>query len=219
MTGSVRWAGVCWILAGLGTLTVVIHPDILDIGLAEAAGTPLWIPVHATGLAVVALSLGGIAGLAILHGRRWGRLGTVAVAVTVVGLVAATGLAALEAFAFPAVARADPGLLDFDGPIAGSLGFLVLAGLAVLWLLGSALLGVAVARAGVLPRAPALLLAVGAVSFAVFEGPFVPVLGTASVVLFGAGQIWLGVVLAREGRGLPSRPIGEGFSETAEPAI
>jgi hypothetical protein len=203
VTGSVRWAGVCWILAGLGTLPVVTHPDILAIGLAEASLTSLWAPVHAVGLLVVPLSVAGIAGLALLHGTRWGRLGTIAVAVSVVGLSAAAGLAAIEAFTFPAVARGEPALLGFDGPIAGTPAFWILGGLASLWLMGETLLGIAVARAGVLPRAPGVLLAVGAFSFVAFEGPFIPVLGQVSVVLFAGAQVWLGVVLVRRRQSTP----------------
>ena len=77
----------------------------------------------------------------------------------------------------------------------------MLAGLAVLWLLGTALLGLAVARAGVLPRAPAFLLVAGSLGFAAFEGPFVPVLGQVAVVVFAAAQLWLGVVLVSGGFG------------------
>jgi hypothetical protein len=75
----------------------------------------------------------------------------------------------------------------------------VLAGTAVLWFLGEAVVGVAVARAGVLPRLPALLLVAGALGFATFEGPFVPVLGQLAVVLFahGAGLARRGARLDR----------------------
>jgi hypothetical protein len=197
MDVDVRGPGLCLILAGVLTLPTVAHPDILEIGLAEAVRAPAWTPIHAAGLAVVVLSLAGVAGLALLHRGSWGRLGVVAVAVTVVGLVAAAGLTAIEAIIFPAIARSDPGLLGFDGPIAGTAGFWALAGMAALWLLGEGLVGVAVARAGLLPRAPAVLLALGAFSFVAFEGPFVPLLGPASVVLLSAGQVWLGAALFR----------------------
>jgi hypothetical protein len=201
-----RWSGACLVLAGLLTLPAVTHPDILEIGLAEASLTAWWTLVHAVGLAVVVLFLAGVAGLALLHRGRWGTLGTIAVPVTVVGLVATAVLSGIEAFVFPAVALAEPALLDFDGPIAGAPGFWILGGLAVLWLLGSALLGVAVARAGVLPRAPALLLAAGALSFAAFEGPFVPVLGQLAVVVFAAGQVWLGAALLGAARSTVELP-------------
>jgi hypothetical protein len=214
VTGSVRWSGVCLALAGVLTLPAVTHPDILEIGLAEASLTPLWTVVHTLGFAVVALSLAGIAGVALLHRGRWGRLGAVAVTLTGTGLVGTAGLAAIEAFTFPAVARADPALLDFDGPIVGTAAFWTLGGLAGLWLAGQALIGVAVARAGVLPRAPAVLLAVGALAFAAFEGPFVPVLGQLSVVLFAVAQIWFGVVLARAGQPVPAASLESFRSST-----
>jgi hypothetical protein len=217
MITRVRWAGLCFVGAGLLTLSAVAHPDILEIGLAEASRTALWTPMHAAGLAVVVLSLGGIAGLALVHRGRWGRLGALGVAMAVVGLVATAGLTAIEAFAFPALARAEPALLDFDGPIAGTPAFWVLGGLAGLWFLGEAVIGVATARAGVLPRAPAILLAVGAIAFAAFEGPFVPVLGQASVVLFAAAQIWLGVVLAA-GQSVPEASRSSGSSRSRRSA-
>jgi hypothetical protein len=116
----------------------------------------------------------------------------------------------MEAFTFPALARAKPALLDFDGPIAGTPAFWVLGGLAGLWFLGEAVLGVAVARAGVLPRAPALLLVAGALGFAAFEGPFVPVLGQVAVVVFAVAQIWLGVVLLSAGFGSADERGGAG---------
>jgi hypothetical protein len=218
MGTSVRWAGLCFVGAGLLTLSAVSHPDILELGLAEASRTPLWTPMHAVGLVVVALSLGGVAGLALLHRGRWGRLGSVGVVMTVVGLVATAGLTAIEAFTFPALARAEPALLAFDGPIAGTAAFWILAGLAGLWLVGEALLGIAVTRAGVLPRTPGVLLAAGAFSFAAFEGPFVPVLGQASVLLYAVAQVWVGVVLFRAGRppGLAPPDSGEGRQDSRQ---
>ena len=217
MGTAVRWAGVCFVGAGLLTLPTAAHPDVLEIGLAEASRTPLWTLTHAVGLAVVTLSLGGIAGLALLHRGRWGRLGAVAVPVTVVGLVATAALSGIEAFVFPAVARAEPALLDFDGLIAGTPAFWTLGGLAVLWLLGSALLGIAVACARLLPRAPALVFAAGALGFAAFQGPFVPVLGPLAVVVFAAGHVWLGVALVRAGHSVPddSRSAGSSRSRSS----
>jgi hypothetical protein len=118
MGAPVRWAGLCFVGAGLLTLPAVAHPDILELGLAAASRAPLWTLTHAAGLALVVLSFGGIAGLALVHRGRWGRLGDVGVALTVVGLVATAGLTAIQAFVFPVLARTEPALLDFDGPIA-----------------------------------------------------------------------------------------------------
>jgi hypothetical protein len=185
METPVRWAGLCFVGAGLLPLPAVTHPDILEIGLA-ASRTPLWTLTHAIG-----------------HRRGPGGDGA---------------LSGIEAFAFPAVARAEPALLDFDGPVAGAPAFWILGGLALLWLLAAALLGIAVARAGVLPRAPALLLAGGALGFAAFEGPFVPVLGQLAVVLLAGAQIWLGVVLVRSGQSVPEDSRSSGSSRSRSSA-
>jgi hypothetical protein len=191
----VRWSGIGLIVSGLLILPVVVHPDIFETGFVEASRDPLWAPGHAAGLLVAALTLFGLAGVAARHGTRLGRLGAVGTLLTVVGLVATTALAALEAFAFPVLARDAPALLDIDGPLLGSPTIRAVGGLALLWFVGLALLGAAIERAGVLPRGAGALLAVAAVAFAAFEGPFVPVLGQLSVLLFAAGYGWLGWAL------------------------
>jgi hypothetical protein len=194
----VRWSGIGLMVSGLLILPVVVHPDIFETGFAEASRDPLWAPGHAAGLLVVVLSLFGLAGLAARHGARLGRLGVVGTILTAVGLVATTALAALEAFAFPVLAREAPTLLDLDGPLLGSAAVRVVGGLALLWFVGLAVLGTAIERAGVLPRGAGALLAVAAVAFAAFEGPFVPVLGQLSVVVFAAAYGWVGWALCSD---------------------
>jgi hypothetical protein len=192
----VRWSGLGLVASGVLTLPVVWHPDIFDTGFAAAARGDFWGPGHAAGLAVVVLTLLALAGWGAVHGRRAGRLGAVGAVLAVVGLVATAGLASVEAFVMPVLAREEPALLDLDGPLLGSAAVRAVGGLALLWLVGLACVGVATERAGVLPRGPGWLLAAGAVSIAAFEGPFVPVLGQLSVVAFAAGQAWFGVALA-----------------------
>ena len=195
MDGFLRWSGGCWIGAGLLILPTVAHPDIFDVGLAAASLQTYWAVGHAAGLLVVVLSLFGLAGLAVSHRARLGRLGVMGLVGAVVGLVAAAGLAAVEALVFPPLARAAPELLAFDGPIAGSWWFRALGGLALLWLLGSVLLGIAVEQAGVLPRGRGALFATGAFAFAAFAGPFVPVLEIVGIVLLAVAHAWSGAAL------------------------
>ncbi|MFD2090022.1 hypothetical protein [Blastococcus deserti] len=196
MDTFIRWSGRGLVMAGVLTLSVLWHPDIFETGFAAASREPLWGPGHAAGLLVVVLTLLGLAGWAARLGRRMGRLGAVGVVLAVVGLVLTAGLAALEAFAFPVLAREAPELLELDGPLLGSATIRVLGGLALLWLIGLACVGLATERSGALPRGAGWLLALGAVSFAAFEGPFVPVLGPLSVVVFAAGQAWFGLALS-----------------------
>jgi hypothetical protein len=217
----VRWSGAGLILAGLLILPVVGHPDIFETGFAEPSRSAFWMPGHLAGLLVAVLSVLGLAGLAARYATRLGRLGAVGAVLTVVGLVATASLAAVEAFAFPVLADEDPALLDIDGPLLGSVTFRAVGGLALLWFVGLALVGFAVERARVLPRGAGALLAVAAVAFAAFEGPFVPVLGQLSVVVFAAAYGWVGWALfgnrtPLEGQavgsaaGLPSAGSGEG---------
>ena len=190
------------VLAGLLILPVAGHPDIFETGFAAASRSAFWAPGHAAGLLVAVLSLLGLAGLAARHGERLGRLGAVGTVLAVVGLVVTASLAALEAFAFPVLAEEAPALLEIDGPLLGS----ERCGRSGAWRScgssASRSWAYAVERAGVLPRGAGALLAVAAVAFAAFEGPFVPVLGELSVLLFAAAHGWVGWALFRA---LPSR--------------
>jgi hypothetical protein len=87
------------------------------------------------------------------------------------------------------------GLAALHGPRLGRLGALGLV-LAVVGLVASAGL-LAVEHAGVLVRGTGWLLTVGALCFAAFEGPFVPVFGALSVVVFALAQGWLGAGVVR----------------------
>ena len=198
MDSFVRWSGMGLVLSGLLILPVVAHPDIFETGFVTASRSPFWAPGHAAGLLVAVLSLLGLAGLAVRHGERLGRLGAVGTVLAVGGLVVTASLAALEAFAFPVLAEEAPALLDIDGPLLGSATVRAVGGLALLWFVGLALVGSAVERAGILPRGAGALLAVAAVAFPAFEGPFVPVLGELSVLLFAAAHGWVGLALFRD---------------------
>ena len=59
------------------------------------------------------------------------------------------------------------------------------------------MLGVAAARAGVFHRAPGVLLAVSGPVFLALAGPFVPVAGQLSAVVFGVAQMWWGWLMWR----------------------
>jgi hypothetical protein len=67
--------------------------------------------------------------------------------------------------------------------------------MALLWLVGLVLLGVAQRRSGVLPGPVALTPVGAAVAFTVFGGLLVPVLSPLSVLALGIGYVWVGVSL------------------------
>jgi hypothetical protein len=200
MDPFVRWAGGCWIAVGVLLLAELAHPDALGIGFAASSGQALWPALHVAWVLAMILTLFGLAGLAVVHGRAWGRLGTVGVVLAVPGVVVGAGLFLTEAFFFPVLAQQDPGLLDLDGVLLGSTAIRLTGGLAGLWFLGLVVVGVAVERARVLPRGVGAALAAAMVLFAALEGPFVPVAGKLAVLVFSAAQIWLGLSLVRQGR-------------------
>lgn len=201
-----RWSGGCLVAAGGLLLLNVAHPDVFDTTFAHAAlDTPLWVPIHAGLLVAVTLSLAALLGLYAGHAGRLGRLGAAGFAAALVGLVVAACAFYWEAFLLPPIARADPALFDWSGPVVTDWG--VRSGaLAGLWFVGLAMLAIALSRAGTVPRAVAVAFPASAAAFALLAGPFVPVLDIVATVAFAASHAWLGVALWTHARG------------TAEPA-
>jgi hypothetical protein len=191
----VRWAGGCWVAAGILTLAELAHPDIFRTGFAAGSRQALWPAVHVAWLLVALLTLFGLAGLAARYGSQLGRLGAAGLILAGIGLVVAGGLFLAEALLFPVLARDDPALLSFDGSLGGSRALWAAGSLAGLWFIGLVLVGVAVERAHVLPGGVGMALAVATAVFALLEGPFVPVLGKVSVLLVSAALVRFGVAL------------------------
>ncbi|CAA9308125.1 MAG: hypothetical protein AVDCRST_MAG61-1516 [uncultured Friedmanniella sp.] len=192
MDTFVRWAGGCWILAGVLGLAGLAHPDSFEIGFAESSRQALWPAIHLALVLALILTLFGLAGLAVRHGAAWGRLGNVGTVLTVPGGVVMAGLFLTEALVFPVLARENAALLDRDGALLASMPLQLAGGFILLWFVGMVIVGLAVERAKVLPRGTGLLLAITTVLVAALAGPFVPVAGkVAGVINFGA-QAWLG---------------------------
>jgi hypothetical protein len=187
-------------------LAELAHPNSLGIGFAASSLQPLWPALHVAWVLATVATLFGLAGLVARHGAALGRLGRVGAALAVPGLVVAAGLFLTEAFVFPVLAREDPALLDLDGALLGSWAIRLTGALAGLWFLGLVLVGVAVERAGVLPRGVGMLLAVGTVLFGALEGPFLAIAGKIAVVIFSAAQVWLGLALLAGAGREPDRP-------------
>ena len=191
----VRASGACLILAGALISGAVTHPDILDTSFATAALDASWPVWHALWLVATVLMLAGLAGLSLRHEGRWGALGTVGLLLAIPGLVLTACAAFFEAFVMPEIARADPTLLEWDGPLLSSWGLRLAGGLALAWPVGLCFVGLAVWRARLLPRGAAALLTIGGPGFAALGGPFVPVLGDLSVLVLAAAHLWLGWAL------------------------
>jgi hypothetical protein len=190
-----RWSGGCLIAAGVLLLPNIAHPNVFSTDFAHAAlHTRLWVPIHAGLTVAMILSLIGLLGLYAGRAERLGRLGAVGFVLGVIGMVIGACAFYWEAFLLPPIAREAPGLFAWGGPVVTSWG--VLSGaLGGLWMVGLCLLGIALWRARAVPRTAALTLAASAVAFALFAGPFVPVLSVLATVAFTVGYVWVGLAL------------------------
>ncbi len=141
--------------------------------IAQPSG--FWVVVFLVGLVS---ALGGLVAIYVRQAEAAGMLGLLAFGVAFLGTALSVGVAWTPTiFATPSLA-------------AGARGYPGVAwvGLAIAFV-GWALLGVAAARAGVLPRAPALLLAVGgALALLAFAG-------LPGTLVLDAAIAWMGLTL------------------------
>ena len=174
----VRGSGLLAIAAGAYlVLLPFIHPSD-DVGTQSAA----WVPVHAGYFAALTVMLLALVGVFVRQFERAGRLGLAGF----LGAFVGTAMFLLEG-------REHLFAPDFGQGTLRGLPELILASL--VFSVGYILLGIAIARARVLPRGAGILLAVG--------GPIVafsPPIGIQAVLivahtLFGAGLAWAGYAL------------------------
>jgi len=184
----IRQSGL--LAVGAGAYMVVlpfVHPSD-DVGVRSAA----WVPVHVLYFAALALMLLVLVGIFARQLQRAGWLGVAGFLVAFVG----TAMMLLEGREH---------LFSPDFGVGTPLGLWELILASLIFSVGYILLGVAIARAGVLPRGAGILLAVG--------GPIVafsPPIGILVVLvvghaLFGLGLAWSGYALWA-GTGLEPNP-------------
>jgi len=159
---------------GYMVLAPFVHP--------ESPQSAAWVPVHLVGFAALALIQLALVGIFARQIQRAGRLG-------VAGFLAAffgTAMMLLEGREH---------LFSHDFGEGTPAGLWQLVATALIFSIGYVLLGIAVVRAGVLPRGAGILLAIG--------GPIVafsPPIGILAVLivghaLFGLGLVWSGYAL------------------------
>lgn len=194
---SVRGSAVSLAVSGVLVAAVAPwHPSIFDRPVDQVVHEfKGWTLLHTSLVAAVILALFGAAGLVAAHESRLGRLGQLGLIIEVVGVVTTAALAATEATVFPLLADHAPALLAVDGPLLTSPTFIVLGVLALGWPLGLSLLGLAAARSDVRSTSPGYLLAVSGPLFLALAGPFLPIVGVLSTMVFGIAQVWWGLLL------------------------
>ena len=209
----IRSTGLAAALAGaiFAGIQPVHPPDVL-----ASVTTGTWAIIISLKLAMCLLFLIGIAGLYIRQAERAGWVGLAGFLLLTISFWLQTAFVFAELFILPVVAASTPAFVDsYLGVVNGQRGEMSIGALipaygvvAISYLLGGLLFGVATVRAGVLPRWPAMLLAVAAlVTPAAALLPHE--IQRYAAVPMGIALAWLGYALWSERRGArsASRPV------------
>lgn len=164
-----RAAAACAVLSGLLFIVIqFIHPE----ESLAAVATDSWAIVGLMTLLMALLGLIGVAGIYLRQAEPAGLLGLLGFASLAVFFLLTIAFTFAEALILPLIVDQAPGFVEnfngiFNGQgTDGTLGTLESIGLLAggLYLIGGVLLGIALARARILWRWAAILLAVGAVA-------------------------------------------------------
>ena len=206
----IRWAGLSAVVAGVLTIvTQLVHPANDPSSVANSA----WAIAHYLLLGSSVFGLLGISGIYARQVEESGLLGFVGFLVLYVSLALSAGFAFLESSVLPLLATEAPQFIEgFFAMLAGPAGESSLGALApiltlvgLLYAIGGLLFGIAIIRAGVLPRWAAIVIIVGLVVLVLgaFLADVVARIGAAA---FGLGLAWLGYALWSERREKASEP-------------
>lgn len=192
---AIRWSGLANVAAGvLVGLFLLLHPERHAAGVVGGSYEIL----HLTGVLSVILALLGLVGLYAVHVERGGYLGFAGFLLAFTGTALRGAVAFFDGFVVPVLAVHAPDLLDnlrtaFPWPAIA-----VFPVTSACFILGFLLFGIMLLRAAVLPRGGAALLLLGAPLLGLGPLSLPLILPQAGSLLFGAGQIWLGVALWNE---------------------
>jgi hypothetical protein len=200
----IRWAGLAAMVGGVIFAGIQpIHPP--DVLASVTTGT--WAAIISLKLLMCFLFLIGLAGLYARQAEEAGWLGLIGFVLFSASWALQSGFVFAELFVLPPLATAAPQFIDsYLGVVNGSPGEMDIGALVpaytvvgILYLLGGLVFGIAMVRAGVLPRWPAILLAATAVLT-----PFAALLPHAqqrfAAVPMGIALAWLGYSLWSERR-------------------
>jgi hypothetical protein len=182
----IRWSGLLAIGAGAYlVLSPLVHPS--------SPQSAAWVPMHLLFFAALIATLLALFGILVYQLRQAGGLGLVGFFMAFVG----TAMMLLEGREH---------LFSPDFGVGTPRGLLQLIIASLVFSVGYILLGVATARAGVLPRGAGILLAVGGPIVA-FSPPIgVPAVEIVGHALFGGGLLWVGYVLSSGREAVVTQP-------------
>jgi hypothetical protein len=186
------------IFAGaLYALGAFLHPVGEDLAAVTSSN---WVPAHVVYWISVILMQFGLVGLYARQAKETGLFGLASFVLAFIGTSIVASIMVITSTVIPLLATQTPAILT----AAMRPPTLALFMFAMGFGLGYILFGLAIMRAGVLPRWSGLLLIVGILLFAVSEAQlFDPTLShvmvTVGDVIFGLGLAWAGYALWSEG--------------------
>lgn len=208
-TTLTRAAALAAIAGGLLYIAVQIKHPLLD---APFTTTTEYTVRETAKIAMAVLSLVGIAGIYLRQVRQTGLLGLIGYALLTVGYLAIFSVQVIGVFVLPDLAARQPGYVDdvlavatSGAPIGDVSRMETLSHVAITYIIGGIVFGIALFRADVLARWASVLLSIGAL--ATLATPMLPQLTQRLfAVPVGVALIGLGYSLWREQRTRASRP-------------
>jgi hypothetical protein len=169
-----RWSAVAFVLSALAGLTAtLLGPSDFTV---NAVRNSVWMPMHTLQFVSYMLFAFALIGIFVRQADSAGRLGEVGFLLSFFSTIVLTAQVAVSAWILPVVAK-QPGapntafaLLDTTGPLPDFSMVVLVAYLVAA--IGFVLFGIAIMRAGVLPRwAGALLIIATVLDAAILVGP------------------------------------------------
>ncbi|MBY0503018.1 MAG: hypothetical protein K2X03_03850 [Bryobacteraceae bacterium] len=186
LTGVIT--GLFWALAGrLGSF-------------AGAAVTrdSLWIPAQTLHVLGAVLAVFGLIGLQALYGTKTGSTGMAGFVLSIAGALCFFADGVIALVLFPVLGAADARLFQADGAMNSPPVFLMFVAFAVVLMFGYVAFAVALGRADVRMRKPALLLIAGAILSNLPPGPVSPAIIAAGGIAWSMAMLWVGLTLRRD---------------------
>jgi hypothetical protein len=164
---------------------------------AAVTQNPLWLPSQGLHILAALFTIFGIFGLYAIQHEQSGVLGLVGFVLATIGTMFffADGLIALVVF--PALADAAPDLLAVTGAMNSGLILVTFIIMAATAMIGYIVFGAAIFRAGILPRAAALLFILGGILFNLPPGPVPMIVLTIGGIAWAVGSVWLALKLLK----------------------
>jgi len=193
----IRWSGPITIFSGLlYTVGALLHPVGENL---TAVSHPNWVPSHLIYWASVNLLFFGLVGLYARHAKATGWLGLLGFVLAFIGTALVGSILLYVSTVLPFIASEAKGIFEKAAETPVFLLPVFILGFGLGWIL----LGVAIMRAGLLPRWSGVLLIIGVTLFIISEAvpldtTLAHLLVTTGDILFALGLLWIGYILWSE---------------------